>query len=210
MKTIGVAVCMVLMCTVSRATEEYFFDDVDLTGQEMTITVASGATNTYTGAFSGSGSISKTGSGMLVLSPAENKSNTFSGGVKVAGGVVRADAQGAFGTGTISVTSSSGQVFFNSGTKNNGAAYTEFTNDIEVTVGNSAQTVVFYADTLIRGDITGAGNMILRHNPNMTSPGYGGPYAAIYGTVETEGIIRYSAKQIEVLNQDELQNVLGS
>ena len=192
------ATCGAAACLLACATETIVDVPVDLSdGHAETINVVSSSeTNIYSGPITGSGSILKTGSGVLALA---NGGNTFTGGITVQGGAVRADAAGAFGTNTITVSAATAQVHFKAGTVVGGkVAYTEFTNNINVTVNSasgstSTQTIIFYTNTLIRGNITGVGDMILRHNPKVTSPGYGGPSAAIYGTVETPGTIRFNA-----------------
>ena len=67
---------------------------------EYVIDVASGVTVTYTGAISGTGPLRKTGDGTLVLNPADGD-NTFTEGVQISEGVVRADTAGALGSGEI-------------------------------------------------------------------------------------------------------------
>ncbi len=195
-------VCGVAACLAARAAENYIPNDFDLSdGHEETISVASGDTDVYTGVFSGSGSVKKTGAGTLAFQPFITSGgdmtptiNTFSGGITVSAGAVQANHPSAFGTGAITVSAEKSQVLFSAGTVVGGkTVYTEFTNNISVTVNNTANTVIFYTNTLIRGNITGTGNFRLRHNPKTTSPGYGGPSAAIYGTVETPGTIKFNA-----------------
>ena len=67
---------------------------------EYIIDVASGVTVTYTGEISGTGPLRKTGAGTLVLNPASG-ANTFSAGVQITRGVIRADTAGALGGGEI-------------------------------------------------------------------------------------------------------------
>ena len=74
-------------------------DALELDG-EYIIDVASDVTVTYTGKISGTGPLRKTGDGTLVLNPADG-GNTFTEGVQISQGVIRADTAGALGTGEI-------------------------------------------------------------------------------------------------------------
>ena len=200
-KLLTIAACGAITGLVVHAAENYIPDNFDLSdGHEETINIASGVTNVYTGVFSGSGSVKKTGSGTLAFEPFIMSGgdmtptvNTFSGGITVSAGAVQANHPSAFGTGDITVSSSSGQILFKAAPPNGASSYAAFTNNISVTVNNTAQTVIFYTNTLIRGNITAAGDITLRHNPRATSPGRGGPNAAIYGTVETPGTLKFNA-----------------
>ena len=71
----------------------------DLSG-DVTVSVASGDTLTWSGPITGSGTLNKTGAGTLIL--AADNSATFSGAIKVAAGNVQMDVAGAFGTGPLS------------------------------------------------------------------------------------------------------------
>ena len=64
------------------------------------VTVAESSTQTISAKVTGLGRIVLNGGGTLVLSNAEND---FTGGIVVSNGIIRADASGAFGTGTISL-----------------------------------------------------------------------------------------------------------
>ena len=70
--------------------------DMELTGVND-IDVPSGETWTYSGVISGSGSIRKIGAGTLVL----NAANTFTGGITITNGAVRADKEGCLGAGRV-------------------------------------------------------------------------------------------------------------
>ncbi|MBR2983577.1 MAG: autotransporter-associated beta strand repeat-containing protein, partial [Kiritimatiellae bacterium] len=67
---------------------------------EYIIDVVSGVTVTYTGEISGTGPLRKTGAGTLVLN---NGKNSFTAGVQISQGYVRADAEGCLGTGHIHI-----------------------------------------------------------------------------------------------------------
>ena len=61
-RLIAAIVCSAAACLAARAAENYIPNDFDLSdGHEETISVASGDTDVYTGVFSGSGSVKKTG-----------------------------------------------------------------------------------------------------------------------------------------------------
>ena len=67
---------------------------------EYVIDVAGEVTVVYSGTISGTGPLRKTGAGTLVLKPADGD-NTFTEGVQISQGVVRADTAGALGAGEI-------------------------------------------------------------------------------------------------------------
>ena len=67
---------------------------------EYVIDVAGEVTVVYSGTISGTGPLRKTGAGTLVLKPADGD-NTFTEGVQISQGVVRADTAGALGSGEI-------------------------------------------------------------------------------------------------------------
>ena len=88
---------------------------------EYIIDVASGVTVTYSGEISGTGPLRKTGAGTLVLA---NGNNTFTEGVQITQGYVRADAAGCLGEGLIHLSGTAvRQINFNA----DGAV---FNNDI--------------------------------------------------------------------------------
>ena len=130
---------------------------------------------------------------MLAFEPLAPGGNTFTGGIKVEGGTVRADVAGAFGMGDVTVSAESGVVQYGSGYQSGVTTYTEFTNSINVTVNNTGRTVTFFKNTIIRGNITGTARITLRHDNGSTSSnaGQAGPSAAIYGTVQTPGTLYF-------------------
>ena len=65
---------------------------------EYVVEVASGVTVEFSGKISGTGPLRKTGAGTLVLS---NGNNTFTEGVQISQGYVRADKEGCLGDGRI-------------------------------------------------------------------------------------------------------------
>ena len=87
----------VLFAGAARAFAGDVATDMELTGVND-IDVPSGETWTYSGVISGSGSIRKIGAGTLVLN---NAANTFTGGITITNGVVRADCEGCLGTGDV-------------------------------------------------------------------------------------------------------------
>ena len=88
---------MAFLCafTVSAAFAE---EDVVDTTDGLTINVDEGQEVTRAEKFTGSGKITKTGTGKLIFS---NPDNDFTGGITVSAGQIQADAVGAFGTGLI-------------------------------------------------------------------------------------------------------------
>jgi autotransporter-associated beta strand protein len=80
-------------------------DAITLDG-EYEVNVASNVTVTFSGVISGTGPIRKKGAGTLVLS---NGGNTFTAGVQISQGYVRADAEGCLGTGTIAIDGTAGK-----------------------------------------------------------------------------------------------------
>lgn len=201
-KLLALLTCSTMTGIMSYAAETYVADNVDLSdGHEETFNVASGDTEVHRGIFSGSGSVKKTGDGTLAFEPLvegeggafQDGANTFTGGITVQGGTVRADNAGAFGSNAITISSSGGAVRYGSEYQSGVTTYTEFTNDIDVTVGNTARTVTFSQNTILRGDITGAGQVTLYHDngSSLTTAGQEGPSAKIYGTVETSGTLLF-------------------
>lgn len=103
----------ILSSAVVFAAAAYAFAGDVTTDMELTgitdIEVPSGETWTYSGVISGSGSIRKFGAGTLVLN---NAANTFSGGITITNGVVRADCEGCLGTGRVFFNNASaGKIF---------------------------------------------------------------------------------------------------
>ena len=106
-KLLMIAACGAMTGFVVHAAENYIPNNFDLSdGHEETISVESGDTDVYTGVFSGSGSVKKTGSGTLAFQPFITSGgdmtptvNTFSGGITVSAGAVQANQPSAFGTG---------------------------------------------------------------------------------------------------------------
>ena len=184
------------------AAETFIADSVDLSdGHEETLNVASGETEIRTGIFFGSGSVRKTGAGTLALRPLvegegdafQESVNTFTGGITVEGGVMRADSAGAFASNAITISSAGGVVQYGSEYQSGATAYTEFTNDVNVTVDSTGRTLTFSQNTVLRGNITGAGQVTLYHDngTSSTAAGQDGPSAKIYGTVETSGVLLF-------------------
>ena len=139
---------------------------------EYIIDVASGVTVTYTGEISGTGPLRKTGAGTLVLA---NGKNSFTAGVQISQGYVRADAEGCLGTGRIhidktvaGVSSTFGvvrQINFNA----DGAV---FSNDILIE-GKDPGASYHYTSSFIRTNVkttlTGAVSMSVETSSNCYS-----------------------------------------
>ncbi len=105
------AALLALTAAFAAAAVSYAGDvatDMELTGAND-VDVPSGETWTYSGVISGSGSIRKIGAGTLVLN---NAANTFTGGITITNGVVRADREGCLGTGRVFFNNASaGKIF---------------------------------------------------------------------------------------------------
>ena len=194
--------CSTMTGIMLCAAETFIADSVDLSdGHEETLNVASGETEIRTGIFFGSGSVRKTGAGTLALRPLvegegdafQESVNTFTGGITVEGGVMRADSAGAFASNAITISSAGGVVQYGSEYQSGATAYTEFTNDVNVTVDSTGRTLTFSQNTVLRGNITGAGQVTLYHDngTSSTAAGQDGPSAKIYGTVETSGVLLF-------------------
>ena len=141
-----VGLCAMLVATA------FADDSASHADEALAIEVATGQTVTYSGVLSGTTSITKTGAGTLILS---NSSNTFTGGITISGGIVKATAAGALGAdaNAISIagsTSQANQLEF-------AAAGATFSNPITITsAGNSSKpTLRFSANTTVNGTITG-------------------------------------------------------
>lgn len=187
MGTCGKGIVLAACCAASAAA---LAATVTLTG-ETTYAVASG-TNTVSDTLTGSGSILKTGNGMLDLTGA---GNDFSGGVKVNAGTVQANALDALGSGAVEVAAKTAGVWFNVAPATTDG-YTLFGNALTFTGtedcsfsgntlgvdgigdgnGDGARNVIFYKNTRLTNSISGTRSYRLRHNPKSTSgPLNGGP-----------------------------------
>lgn len=140
-------------------------EDLLLNG-DHTVTVASGSTQTISDKVIGSGRIILLGGGTLVLS---NSANSFTGGVIVSNGVLRADASGAFGTGPISLegTAEARTVQFN-------ALKGAFPNDITLKDKSSSEA---YPVVHAMQPTTLNGNVVM--DPALSESGSGILYFAI-------------------------------
>lgn len=127
--------------------------DYELSGDKE-VTVEAGDTLTMSGFISGTGKIVKAGVGTLVLN---NPTNSFTGGVKINEGYVRADAEGCLGSGQISINNngvsktSPRQLVFN-------AKGAKFANAISISGSSTSADsgypfLWFYADTELGGTI---------------------------------------------------------
>ena len=95
---------MAFLCAF--AVSAAFAEEVVDTTDGITIDVQSGEV-TRSEKFTGSGKITKTGAGKLIL---DNPNNDFTGGITINAGSVQADAEGAFGTGKVSTSATGGTV----------------------------------------------------------------------------------------------------
>ena len=142
--------CVGLVAALALAA---FANDSDPHADEaLPIDVAAEETVTYSGVLSGTTSIAKTGAGTLILS---NPANTFTGGITISGGIVKATAAGALGAdaNAISIAGSTSQANL----LEFAAAGATFSNPITITsAGNSSKpTLRFSANTTVNGTITG-------------------------------------------------------
>ena len=124
--------------------------------------VASGVTNTVSDTLTGSGSIRKTGAGLLVLS---GEGNDFTGGVAIEAGKVRVEAPDALGTGGVTVSGRNSGVFFNVAPEAIGE-FALFTNKFDYTgslgVQSSNYSMLFLKNTRLTGAVTASRNIRLR------------------------------------------------
>ncbi|MFZ9508872.1 MAG: beta strand repeat-containing protein, partial [Burkholderiaceae bacterium] len=139
---------------------------------EVSAGSSAGARN-FAGVFSGSGTLTKSGPGTVVMTGA----NTYTGGTAVTAGIVKAGNATAFGTGAISVSSgaaldlngqtmtSTGTLTLNgSGVSNSGALY------------NSNATKATYAGLVALGSnssiVAGTGSIFLSNTGIITGSGF--------------------------------------
>lgn len=151
-------------------TENATVSDPLVLAGEYIIDVASGVTVTYTGEISGTGPLRKTGAGTLVLNPSGGP-NTFTAGVQISQGYVRADKEGALGDGEIFIDGTvagdtygvTRQICFNA---NNAT----FSNDIRIggkdpgtSYSSDNSFILAKANTTLSGDVamtsTTSGNL---------------------------------------------------
>ena len=119
-------------------------EGLDTTGGK-TLEIASGDTLEITGKITGSGLLTTSGSGTLVLS---NSQNDWTGGLKVGnGGKLKITAQGALGTGKLTISGGSGSA----GYVTFAAPGAVFANAIDY--GRSGSEIVFAADTTLAGTV---------------------------------------------------------
>lgn len=114
-----------------------------------TWTVDSGVTDVMKGKITAALTFTKAGAGTLVLS---NSGNTFGGRVSASAGILQVDAEGALGSGAVSVSTGSGgaRLMFN-------AAGKTFSNAISLGSGAQASystaPLTFLADTTLSGEV---------------------------------------------------------
>ena len=106
MKYTKIAICAIVLAGTLKADPNVAYAENATVAEalvldgEYVIDVASGVTVEYNGTISGTGPLRKTGAGTLVLKPVDGD-NTFTEGVQISQGVVRADTAGALGPGEI-------------------------------------------------------------------------------------------------------------
>jgi autotransporter-associated beta strand protein len=137
-------------------------------------TSGSSGSRKFEGVFSGSGSLTKSGSGHLVMSGA----NTYTGGTTVSAGTLKAGSATAFGTGAISVTSGAaldlgGQTMTSTGALTlNGTGLSS-----GGALLNSSSTAATYAGLVTLGSsssiVGGSGVINLTHTGTITGSGFG-------------------------------------
>lgn len=141
--------------------------DLDTTGN-VTLDIASGDTLEISGKITGTGLLTTSGSGTLVLS---NPANDWSGGLKVGnGGKLELTAGGTLGSGTLTISGGSGSA----GYVTFAAQGARFENTIAY--GRSGSEVRFAADTVLAGEIKIGNNDCLMY-------AYEGVTAVIEGNV---------------------------
>jgi autotransporter-associated beta strand protein len=120
-------------------------EGLDTTGGK-TLEIASGNTLEITGKITGSGLLTTSGSGTLVLS---NPENDWTGGITVGqGSRLKVTSQGALGTGKVKISHGSGSA----GYVTFSAPGARFDNAIEY--GRSGSEICFAADTVLAGKIS--------------------------------------------------------
>lgn len=141
----------------------------------------------------GSGSIRKTGAGTLALM---NGGNDFTGGIDVQLGILETRAQGSLGKGKVTLANNTSQLFFKAAPSVPGA-FVEFTNDVDVTgtdaVVDDIQSIYFYTNTTIRGNVTAVRSVLMRHDQAPNNPGKGGASATIYGSITAPNRVTFNA-----------------
>ena len=141
---------MAFLCAFA-ASAAFAEEVVDTTGG-ITIDVPSGEEVTRSEKFTGSGKITKTGAGKLIL---DNPNNDFTGGIKIDAGALTAAATGCLGAGTVTVGgTSAATLYFQQKTTDENA----FTFANAITYGKSSSRVQFKSDTTTTGTINGGGN----------------------------------------------------
>lgn len=183
--------CVVLAAFIGLGAETTDTENYVLT-EDKAVVVATGDTLVMSGVISGTGKIVLSGGGTLALS---NPANTFSGGVTVSKGIIRADGAGTLGTGKILLTPAADtdlcQVYF--------AVAGTYANDIEQqgdSVSNwssssesYARMVVYKSGTFVfNGNITSSGHFFIRPQPANTGNASGtGAAITINGDISAPG-----------------------
>ena len=142
MKNIILAFVLAFAAMALQGANSVQMEGLDTTGGK-TLEIASGNTLEITGKITGSGLLTTSGTGTLVLS---NPENDWTGGLKVGpGGHLTITAQGALGSGKLIVGSGDpGYVTF-------AAGVAVFDNDIDY--GRSGSEIIFATDTTLRGTV---------------------------------------------------------
>lgn len=141
---------MAFLCAFAASAA--FAEEVVDTTDGITIDIPSGEEVTRSEKFTGSGKITKTGAGKLIL---DNPNNDWTGGIKIDAGSLTAAATGCLGSGTVTVGGTSAATLYFQQKATDENAFT-FANAI--TYGRSSSRVQFKSDTTTTGTINGAGN----------------------------------------------------
>lgn len=119
-------------------------DGIEIVG-DITVEVAKSMTVTLNGVVSGTGSITKTGAGTVVFTNGDNSFAAAEGpSIRVVGGIVQADAAGAFSTG--SILCGQAQINFN-------ASGATFANDITIEGTAATHSLYFNESATLSGKI---------------------------------------------------------
>jgi fibronectin-binding autotransporter adhesin len=154
----------------------------DTAVDDITLRVGNdGASTTYSGIISGTGSLTKIGAGTLTL----NGANTFSGAMTIVSGALTLANSNALQDSTVVI--SGGQLSFSTasthsytfgglaGSGNVGLGLTQFGNFVDLSVGNNN------GDSTFSGSFGGAGEMIKIGTGTLTLTGTNSSFVSIQG-----------------------------
>lgn len=150
------------------------------------LAVDQSADTAFSGLISGTGSVRKSGSGVLALSGV----NTFSGGLTLAGGAISVAADSALGD-------ASGGLTFDGGTLET-AAPLESARAIALVGAGTVRTV---ADTTLSGEITGEGSFVKTGSATLTLSGnntYSGGTTVQAGALRAAHVNAFGSGGVEI------------